>query len=289
MLSGEVALLQWLEQFRTPFWNVFWETVTLLGEDTVFIFLIAALYFLRDKKLAYRISFLAVTSLGLNGILKNTLQIPRPFAEGEITGIRAETATGYSFPSGHTQNFTTWSVALADTKKQKKWLILAIVLSVGVAFSRLFLGVHYPSDVIAALLLGIGISLLGNRLYDIIENKNRLYLGIFLLLTPFFLWFLSVPNPLFEDFFKCYGMMGGFLISVRIEQKHGQFREDVSFLFRLCRMIVGVAVALFLKALLSACSPNEVHLALLWDSLRYFLLVLIIFGGYPVFLNKCKL
>lgn len=289
MFSGEIALLQWLEKVRTPFWNGFWETVTLLGEDTVFIFVIAALYFLYDKKLAYRISFLVVTSLGINGILKNTLKIPRPFANGTVNGIRPETATGYSFPSGHTQNFTTWSVALADYGKKKKWLIAAILLSLGVAFSRMFLGVHYLSDVIAALFLGVGISCLGNRIYDKIENKNRLYLGTFLLFTPFFIWFLCCPNPLFEDFFKCYGMLGGFLISVKTEQKHGQFSEQVSFLIRLCRMIAGVALALLLKALLSAVSPAELHLGLLWDSVRYFLLVLVIFGGYPVFLNKCKL
>lgn len=289
MFFGEIILLQWLEKFRSPFWNSFWETVTLLGEDTVFIFVIAALYFLYDKKLAYRIAFLTVTSLGINGIIKNILKIPRPFTNGAITTIRSETATGYSFPSGHTQNFTTWSVALGDYRKQKKWVLFALVCSLMVAFSRMFLGAHYLSDVTVALLLGILISFLGNRLFDAIRNKNKLYLGTFLLLTPFFLWFFCVPNPLFEDFFKCYGMIGGFLISVRIEQKHGQFRENVSFVFRLCRMLAGVALALLIKALLDAVSPAELQPALLWDSFRYFLLVLVIFGGYPVFLNKCKL
>ncbi|MBP3447635.1 MAG: phosphatase PAP2 family protein [Clostridia bacterium] len=288
MFSGEITVLQWLEQLRTPFWTRFWETITLLGEDTVFIFVIAFLYFLWSKKTAHRIAFLAVASLGINGILKNTFRIPRPFAEGKVSCVRPESATGYSFPSGHTQNFTTWSVALADRAEQKKWMWLALFLSVMVGVSRMFLGAHYFSDVAASLCLGVGISLVGNRILDQLSNQNRAYTAMFLLFTPFFIWFLCFPDPLFEDFFKCYGMLGGFLLAVRLEEAYGQFREDVSVLRRMLRMLVGVGLAFGLKTLLSAISFSGLHFSLVWDSCRYFLLVLVIFGGYPVILNKCN-
>ena len=289
MFPGEISILQWLEQLRSPVWNHFWETVTLLGEDIVFILVIAVIYFLYDKKLAYRISFLAVCSLGINGILKNLFQIPRPFADGRVTCVRAETATGYSFPSGHTQNFTTWSVALADYYKQKKWLFFALFSSFLVGFSRMFLGAHYLSDVIVSLLLGTGISVLGNIIFDKTQNKNTLYLWAFLMLTPFFVWFLWNPDPLFRDFFKCYGMLGGFLLAVRLEGAYGQFKENVTWLRRIVRMVAGVALALLFKALLSSFMPSDFMLGLLWDSVRYSLLVLIIFGGYPILLNQCNL
>ena len=287
MFGGEITILKWLEQFRSPFWNGFWETVTLFGEDTIFIFLIAALYFLYDKKASYRICFLMATSLLTNGILKNMIKLPRPFSTGEVSCVRPETETGYSFPSGHTQTITTWSVLLADYFGKKLYLILAVIFSALVGFSRLFLGAHYVSDVLFALFLGILFAILGNRIYDKIQKKQWLYGGVFLLFTPFFVWFLLAPDPHFEDFFKCFGLLGGFLVSVKLEETYVNLNEKVSFPKRVFRMVLGIVVALLLKsALSSAFVPQTLQMSLLWDAFRYFVLVFIIFGIYPLLLKK---
>ncbi len=287
MFGNEIAILQWLEQFRSPFWNRFWEAVTLIGEDTIFIFLIAFLYFLYDKKAAYRICFLMATSLLTNGILKNIIKLPRPFSAGKISCVRPETATGYSFPSGHTQTVTTWSVLLADCFRKKTYFIFAIIVSALVGFSRLFLGAHYLSDVIFALFLGILIAVVGNRIYDKTQNKHLLYGGAFLLFTPFFVWFLIAPDPHFADFFKCFGLLGAFLLSVKLEETYVNLTIKVSFPKRIFRMVLGVFLALLLKSALSSVFvPQTLRLSLLWDSFRYFILLFLIFGVYPLLLKK---
>ncbi|MBQ7951300.1 MAG: phosphatase PAP2 family protein [Clostridia bacterium] len=287
MFGGEITILQWLEQFRSPFWNGFWETVTLFGEDILFIFLIAALYFLYHKKTAYRICFLMATSLLTNGILKNIIKLPRPFADGKVSCVRPETATGYSFPSGHTQTVTTWSVLLADYFGKKVYLILAAAVSVLVGFSRMFLGAHYLSDVVFSLFLGSLIAILGNRIYDKASNHHTLYLGALVLFTPFFVWFLIAPDPHFEDFFKCFGLLGGFLVSVKLEETYVNLNESVSFLKKVLRMLLGVFLALMLKGALSLIAvPQALRMSLLWDSLCYFVLVFLIFGIYPLLLKK---
>lgn len=288
VLPYELTFLQWLQGFRSPFWNGFWEGVTLLGEDTLMIILVAAIYFLWDKKLAYRLCFLTVTSLGLNGILKNLAKIPRPFAAGEVTCVRPETATGYSFPSGHTQNFTTWSMVLADYFKQYRWVALVLALLMG--FSRLYLGAHYPSDVITAIVLGVLLSIMGNRIYDRVEHHQTLHLTVLGIFTPFVIFFLCRPDPLFEDFFKCYGLLGGFYISVFLEERFANLSPGVSFGKKLVRMVLGIALALLLKAGIAlAYTPNQLVISLIWDCFRYFILVVIIFGIYPIILKKCNL
>lgn len=287
MLPGEIQILQWLESLRTPFWNRFWEAITFFGEDMVLIVLIALLYFMVNKKEAYRICFLTVTSLGLNGILKNLVRLPRPFSGGRVNCVRPETATGYSFPSGHTQNFTTWVTAFA--LRQKKWWLwsIAILSSLLMGISRMFLGAHYFSDVAAAWILGILVSSLGSYCYEKATDPNGLYLAVFAGFTPFFFFFLWRAEPLFSDFFKCYGLLGGFLPAVRLENRYGNLSLSVPFWKKLLRMLVGILLALVLKQSLKALwTPLSLRMCLLWDTFRYFVLVLLIFGGYPVLLKR---
>ena len=77
------------------------------------------------------------------------------------------------------------------------------------AFSRLYLGVHYPSDVIVGLTLGIGMAFLGNYLFDNAKDEKTLYTMVFAIFVPFIVYFLIVANERFADFFKVFGMMGG--------------------------------------------------------------------------------
>ena len=174
MFGWEIEFLKQLEGIRTPFLNTLFEYVTMPGEETVLVVLIATIFFAVNKELAKRILFITLTSLGINGIVKNIAKVPRPFADGKISCVRGETATGYSFPSGHTQNFATWSMAFA-TKFKKLWMyVFSIGFTVLVAFSRLYLGAHYPSDVIVGATLGILTAIILSRVYDKVQNKNNL-------------------------------------------------------------------------------------------------------------------
>lgn len=287
MIPGEINILCYLEQLRSPFWNHFWEGVTFLGEDIVLIVLVALFYFIFNRALAYRLCFLTLSSLALNGIVKNLVQFPRPFSTGKITPLRPQTATGFSFPSGHTQNFATFTTVFA-AYYQKKWLWLATIFgSCLMGFSRLFLGVHYPSDVLMGILLGIGIAYFGNRLLDRISDESKLYLWTLLALSPFFLYFLCTPDPFYADFFKCYGLFWGFYLSKKIEEKYGNFSENVPIWKKICRTAVGILLALLIKTgIKNLFLPTALTLSLLWDSVRYFVLMMAVFGMYPVILKK---
>ena len=159
MLAKEIDFLKLLEGLRTGFLNTLFEMITILGEETLIILIVAIIYFAFSKKEAKRLFFIVVTSTAVNTIAKNLVRRPRPFANGEITAIRQETATGYSFPSGHTQNIATLGTYFSERIRKIWFIIVASVVVLLVGFSRMYLGVHYPSDVIVGLLLGIGVTI----------------------------------------------------------------------------------------------------------------------------------
>ena len=289
MFAFELEFLKWLEGLRTSFLNVVFEGITLLGEETLIILLVVALWFAVDKKLAQQVFFVTATSLSVNGIIKNFAKVPRPFTKG-ISCVRPDTATGYSFPSGHTQGFATWSSFFA-VKFKKIWLtILVSVLVVLVGISRLYLGAHYPSDVIVAVALGVGLSVLGNYLFEKVKDVKKLYLGTLLILTPFIVYFLFVADPLFADLFKTFGMVGGMVAVSFLDEKTEPLSYDVVWWKKLIRIVVGVVLAVALKEVIKLVNVFDVmQISLLIDALRYFVVVMAVGYLCPLLFKKIKL
>ena len=287
MFAFELAFLQWLESMRTGFFTALFEGITILGEETLVILLVVALWFAVDSRLARKVFFVTVCSMGVNGIVKNIAQVPRPFDRGVIA-VRKETATGFSFPSGHTQNFATLSTLFAIKFKKKWFAILVAVLMALVAFSRLYLGAHYPSDVIVGLVLGVGIAFLGNYLFELIKSERKLYLAVLTLFIPFIIYFFIVADARFADFFKVFGMMSGLTLIVFL-QKEEMISYDVAWWKKLLRIVIGVALAFALKEGLKLLKTGNLHLGLTLDILRYFVVVFAVGYLCPLLFKKLKI
>ena len=291
MFPGEIGFLQTLEGIRNDFLNSVFEIITMLGEEVIVVLILSLIYFIFDKMLAKKIFFTIITSMNINGVVKNIARVSRPFANGEVTPVKADTATGYSFPSGHTQNFSTWSTAFAIQFKKWWGFVIAGVLIILVGFSRMYLGVHYPSDVIFGALFGIGTAIGMGFLFDKVKNKQLLYLiaaGVFI---PFFVYFLISPNELYADFFKTYGMMLGLVFIEWFDNKFVNFDNTAPIWKKIIRFVVGVGLALAVKSLLKLTyeSLTILPLVLVLDSIRYFLLVAISFGLWPLIFKKINL
>ena len=288
MFAFELQFLKWLESLRTDFLTTLFEGITILGEETLVILLVVALWFAVDSRLAQKVFFVTICSTGLNGIVKNIAQVPRPFDKG-ILPVRQETATGFSFPSGHTQNFSTWSTLFA-IKFKKTWLtILTAVLITLVAFSRLYLGVHYPSDVIVGMALGVGMAFLGNYLFEREKDLKKLYVAVLIVFTPFIVYFLIVANERFADFFKVFGMMGGLTLVAFLQEKCDPLSYDVPWWKKLIRIVIGVALAFALKEGLKLFKMGGLHFDLVLDALRYFAVVFTVGYLCPLLFKKIKL
>lgn len=289
MFGSELEILKWLEGLRTSFLNVLFESITLLGEETLIILLVVALWFAVDKKLAQQVFFVTATSLSVNGIIKNFAKVPRPFTKG-ISCVRVDTATGYSFPSGHTQGFATWSSFFA-IKVKKIWLsVLVGVLITLVAVSRLYLGAHYPSDVIVAVVLGVSLSAFGNYLFVKVKDTKKLYLGTFLIMTPFIAYFLYVADPLSADLFKTFGMIGGMVVVSFLDEKTEPLSYEVAWWKKVIRIVLGVVIAVALKEVIKRMNVFEVmQISLFIDAIRYFVVVMAVGVLCPLLFKKIKL
>ena len=157
-----MSFLYLLESIRNPFLDVAVQLITHLGSEMLFI--VAGIFMLwcMDKKQGYFILLTGFFGVYLNQFLKITCRIPRPWVlDPEFTIVesaRAE-ATGYSFPSGHTQTAVGLFGGLALCRREKWLRILCIVLCVLVPFSRMYLGVHTPLDVGVATAMAIALAL----------------------------------------------------------------------------------------------------------------------------------
>ena len=88
MFSFEINVLLFLQNLRTDLLNVLMQGITMLGEEVIIVLVIAILYFCIDKKFAQKLLYTVLTSIGINGIVKNLVRFPRPFSTGKITCVR---------------------------------------------------------------------------------------------------------------------------------------------------------------------------------------------------------
>lgn len=179
--------LYFLEGFRTPLLDHFFLAVTALGDETLVMAAVLFSLWIFDRPFGRYLLCCGFLSLFLNQSLKGLFRVARPFILDPSFTIVEEariSATGYSFPSGHTQNAATlYGCLWARFGGAVRRVLLAVTLLV--ALSRLYLGVHTPADVGASLLLGWGVVLLGRPLLNEGNAARRAEMVINLLLLVF--------------------------------------------------------------------------------------------------------
>ena len=181
--SFDLPILDWIaENLYCKALDVFMPLVTMLGDAGLFWIAIAVVLLIFPKTRKIGLSMGAALLIGLvvcNLTLKPLMARIRPYDYqlehfGKQITLLVATPHDYSFPSGHT--LASFEAAIALTIYNRKWGIPAIVLAAVIAFSRLYLYVHYPTDVLFSLLISVGIAFLASWLvkkgYAIYEAKK---------------------------------------------------------------------------------------------------------------------
>lgn len=127
---------------------------TSLGMEQFYILILPILYWCIDASLGLRVGMIMLFSGGVNDVLKLTFQGPRPYwVSSRVAALSAEGSFGV--PSGHAQNaVAVWGTMAARIKKAWAWL-LAVIIMLLIGLSRIYLGVHFPHDVVVGWLIGI--------------------------------------------------------------------------------------------------------------------------------------
>lgn len=106
-----------------------------------------------------------------NGVLKNLIARPRPCWRNEDILLLAKVPTDYSFPSGHT--LVSFEAATGIFFANKKWGIPALILASAIGFSRIYLGVHYVTDVLAGVIIGVLLTILARKVIQFLMKKRN--------------------------------------------------------------------------------------------------------------------
>lgn len=172
-----LIFLQNIRELTGGFFDDFFLYVTKFGETAIIILPLAAIYWCLDKNKGAFVFFSFYTGRVLNGFAKITACVYRPWirdARIQPVAEAQEGATGYSFPSGHTGNAAAVYGGLAAGKDRAKLLrVLLIIVILLVGFSRNYLGVHTPQDVIVALVLGGASIFIAAKAFGLAEKKSN--------------------------------------------------------------------------------------------------------------------
>lgn len=142
--------MEWILDFRHDALTPLFLGLTFLGDVLFFLVFLSLGYWLGRRETFYRLTLLLVVSGLLNATLKGIFQVPRPDAIPHLIE-----ASGWSFPSGHAQLAATlWPAFAWELRRRWAW-IAAALLVVGIAASRVYLGVHTPVDVLAGIAVGL--------------------------------------------------------------------------------------------------------------------------------------
>ena len=289
-----MAFLKGLQAIRNPVLDVLLGLVTRLGEETILMVLGMAILWCVNKKWGYRLMFISLAGTALNQLLKAIFLIPRPWVLDptfEIVESAREAATGYSFPSGHTQTAATVFGTMALWTKKRWASALCVIVIQLVGFSRMYLGVHTPLDVGVSLLTGAVTVGLLNWLMSRHEHtdRGRMGLSIGFVISALVLLAYVLLAPKREanvaEFdahgvkaaWTLLGTMIGMVLGWYVDAKHTHFETGAVWWAQIIKLAGGLAlvmaVRLGAKPLFAALWGD----AMFAHGIRYFLMVLV--GG----------
>jgi len=265
-MDAMIEIIKFIQSFSSPFLDMLFELVTMVGDDMFFIFFIALYYWCFNKAFGYKLAFICLTSGVLNTIIKEIVRFPRPIGYEGIKSIRVETAGGYAFPSGHTQQTTALFTTLMLEFK-KRWInIIGIVIVILVGFSRMYLGVHWPTDVLGGLIIGVIWTLISFKVFDRSRKKDN----------PILMGLIVVPAIICLIFFKTYtyykavGTLTGLWIGYVIEDRFIRYETKAIWWKQVVKIIIGFVGVILIKVYVKKMLPLSIYS----DFVRYSLMAI---------------
>ena len=286
-----MGFLRLLESVRIPALNVFFSGITYCGDEIAFMVVAFALFWCVNKRTGYYAFLVGLFGTIGNQWLKIACRIPRPWVlDPEFTIVESAraAATGYSFPSGHTQNAVGTFGAMALRTEQKWVRGVCIALIVLVPFSRMYLGVHTPLDVGVAFLMAAALLAL---FYPVFRSEQAMAKGMpwllsaAVLLAAAFTFYMgglrvdaaSLDGSNFahaqENAYKLLGAVIALLPVYFLEKRYVKFETGAVWYAQIAKLVLGLGLAMAVKSVLkvplNALLPGGAG-----DAIRYFVLVL---------------
>ena len=291
--------LRFLEGLRNPFLDGFFSLITEIGGETVLLVLGFLFFWCIDKRQGFYTLLCGLFGTVINQGLKLAFKVPRPWVLDEnftIVESAREAASGYSFPSGHTQNVAGTFGSLAVGQRKHKWVVAVSGTIIAlVAFSRMYLGVHTPLDVLTSLVLALALIFALRPIFASEENFRRFMPYVVIagyVLTVGLLCYVFLHPEAGVDAENLasarknactlHGAVLGLVAVFFLEKLWGDFDTRAVWYVQIIKVVGGFAVVLLIKELFRVplnflCFGNE----FVGRALRYFLMVVFAGGIWP--------
>jgi membrane-associated phospholipid phosphatase len=283
-----IHFIQGMQALGGPFLDGFFKGVTFLGDEEFYLLLFPLLFWCLDTKFGAKLVYVLLISGAINYGLKDLFTQPRPFVLQP--GINLVEATGYGLPSGHSQSAVViWGTLALRIKKAWIWIVaVSLMLLIGV--SRIYLGVHFPTDVLAGWAIGaVLLSLVVWVVPGIIRRAGRISLILSLILISGVTAAVLGLNPS-KDLVSVAAIFWGFSHGLLFLSRFFSLSCSGTWGKRIARYPIGLLVTLALYLGLKALFPEEGDkLYLLFRFIRYALLGLWIGLGAPLVFRLLRL
>ena len=295
-----------LEKIRLPGLNECMLLITRLGEETALLVIALIAFWCVNKRHGYYILGVGLLGTMANQVLKLLCRVPRPWVidpDFKILEEAREAATGYSFPSGHTQTAVGTFGALAVVTRNKAFRTACIVLAVLVPISRMYVGVHTPLDVSVGAIMALALVFF---LRKVVYDKDGKYISAMLIgmlaVSVAFLLFVELwPFPadmdaenLASGVKNAYTMIGcttGLLLCYYLDEKYIHFSVKAVWWVQILKVVLGLAVVLLVKEGLRSPLDSLFAGHMAARAVRYFLIVVVAGAAWPLsfpLLAKCN-
>lgn len=289
-----MEFLYFLEGLRCDILDTLFSLITLLGEETVFMAVGMIVFWCVDKYKGYFLLLTGFFGTVINQFLKILCRVPRPWVKDPnftIVESAREAASGYSFPSGHTQTSVGLYGGIARMTK-KTWLRIAMIaVAALVALSRMYLGVHTPADVLVSV--GIAAALIFG-IYPLLKKAESspkvmwsilfAFLGI---MTAYlcFIYLYPFPSEVYaaeaihnlesaqKNGWTLLGCAAGLIGVYFMDSKWTHFDTKAVWWAQILKVLGGLAVVLLVKEVLRFPIDAVFGGHLVGRAVRYFLMV----------------
>lgn len=290
--------LRLLASIRTPFFDTLMAGVTYFGSEVAFMAAALLLFWCVDKKQGYYVFLVGAFGTVCNQFLKLACRVPRPWVldpEFRIVEAARADATGYSFPSGHTQNIVGTTASVFACRREKWVRAVCVVLMLLVPFSRMYLGVHTPLDVSVGFVTALA---LAAALYPAFRSDARAktwtprLLGAMLVFCAAFLVYavwqsrcdwpaesealMNVEHGL-KNAYTMAGAVLGFIVVYLADEKKLHFDVRAPLLGQIMKLVPGLGLIIGIKAGLKPLTTAIFNGSQAESLVRYFIIV--IFAG----------
>lgn len=299
LAEGCMPFLHFLESIRNPVFDFFFSLITHLGEETFFLAFAIIFFWCVNKRQGYFILITGLIGTAINQMGKLIFRIPRPWdldpSFNIIESARAE-ATGYSFPSGHTQNIAgTFGSIAAFNPKGRKTVICSIIIAL-VAFSRMYLGVHTPVDVFVSIIIAFLLVFLLAPCFETEESFKKsmpwIIASSVVLSGCLLAYVISIGGDPFlnsnnyssglKQACTLLGCTIGLILIYIIDIKFINFKTEARWYVQIIKLVLGLGLVFAIKAGLSTPLTNLFGNPNIARVVRYFLIVIFAGSVWPL-------